>query len=220
MKKITGLFISLILMVGCASQPIPAWLDKGFADLERYKSYALIGEEKKTAVYFKRALEEISKSGDLDILARAYLTKCAIEMALLDEIHDGEYLKIEAVQPVAGTKAYHDFLVGSADSADLGRLPDPYRAVIKAYREGRQSDINRTVAGIDDPLSRLVAVGWLVRQKQYDEVLLKTAIETASARGWKKALLVYLKRLQSFYESRKDMGQADHVRKRIELLGH
>ncbi|MBN1614600.1 MAG: hypothetical protein JW950_09065 [Deltaproteobacteria bacterium] len=218
MKKLTRLCTCLILIVGCVSQPIPAWLDKGFDDLERYKSFALIGDDRKASLYFQNVLEEISKSGDLDILAKVYLTRCAVETALLLPARDEEYVKIAAVQSSAGTKAYHDFLTGPSHSLDPSGLPDPYRKVIEVARQGTLSEMNHVVAGIDDPLSRLIAAGWLVRQGKYDEGLLNTAIETASSRGWKRALLVYLERLQSLYESRMDTEQADLLRKRMEIL--
>ena len=64
----------------------------------------------------------------------------------------------------------------------------------------------------------LVMTGILVRHGYETGELLSGAAETASRQGWKRALLVYLGRLQIFYEQRQEGAKADKIRQRILLI--
>jgi len=48
--------------------------------------------------------------------------------------------------------------------------------------------------------------------------LLTGAVETTSRQGWKKALLVYLSRLQAFYEQRQEVEKASKTKQKILLI--
>jgi hypothetical protein len=76
----------------------------------------------------------------------------------------------------------------------------------------------RSSSAIDDPLSRLIASGLAVRHGLETEVILRTAVETASRNGWKRALLAWLERLKSFHEAAKDVEKTSAIRSRINLI--
>jgi hypothetical protein len=76
----------------------------------------------------------------------------------------------------------------------------------------------RSSSAIDDPLSRLIASGLAVRHGLETEVILRTAVETASRNGWKRALLAWLERLKSFHEAAGDVEKASAIRSRIDLI--
>jgi len=107
---------------------------------------------------------------------------------------------------------------GSFAKVDVYGLPPQYRGVFKAFRNGKQGDIDKEVSAIDDPLSRLIAAGLMVQQKQDSEIILNAAIKTASEQGWKKLLLAHLKRLQLVYEAKKEREKASSIRQYIELM--
>ena len=71
---------------------------------------------------------------------------------------------------------------------------------------------------MDTPLSKLIAIGLLVQKNTYDEMELNLAIDISSQNGWKKALLAYLTKLQSFYVMNNKPGKAAHVAERIQLI--
>ncbi len=217
MKKLLLLIVSC-LIVSCGSQSVPDWKNTGFNQLESYKKNALIGKDFIAESNFKKATDEIKRSGDLDTLAKAYINKFGVQVALLENIRDDEYLEIEEISPNPEYMNFFNFLKGLFMYVDGGRLPARYRGVFKAIQDNTIKDLENQINRIDDPLSRLIAIGVAVKQKKYNETILKSATDTASANGWKKALLVYLQQLQRFYESQKDFSNAETTRKTIRVL--
>jgi hypothetical protein len=218
MKKILCLMLAFLFLAGCGSKPAPEWISASFNQIERYKMHYMRGPESLAEQSFQRALEEIKSSGDIEIMATAYLIKYAVQTAALEAFDDREYLKLEAIRPTRPYVHYYSFLKGSFTKVDVNELPGQYRHFLRAMQIGNQVDIEREVHRIDDPLSRLVAAGLIVRDGQASEALLNGAVETASRQGWKKPLLAYLKKLELFYDSGKDLKKAAEVRKRLELI--
>ncbi len=219
MKKIICLIIFGMLLTGCgSSKPVPGWTNASFNQLENYKKSYLSGREGIAEVYFSRAVDEVKKSGDMEILARIYLTKYAVQVAVLEAFDDVEYLRIDAVAPVSQNRNFYNFLKGYFDKVDEGLLPSKYGDFLRAFRKGNVGEIANKISGMDDPLSRLITIGLLIQNNKYDEGILQIAIDTASYNGWKKALLVYLGRLQAFYEKKKEPEKAANIEQRINIL--
>lgn len=218
MKKFFTLLLFCLLLAGCSSKHIPDWTYAGYNQLEDFKKAYLAGREKIAALHFAKATEEIKKSGDLDVLAQAHLTKYAVQTALLERIDDSVYLKIAAVQSTPENSNYYDFMKGRFDQADTRYLPEQYRNLVDALRRGNKTDITAEGLKINDPLSRLIAVGIIIQYEECDEKLLQNAADTASRNGWKKALLVYLEKLADYYKMKKEAEKEDRVRKRIDLM--
>jgi hypothetical protein len=219
MKKIIILLIFIISLLGCGgSKQIPDWIKASFNELENYKKNYLSGKDRIAELQFNKAVDEIKKSGNLEILGRAYLTKYAVHVAVIEAFDDGEYLRIDAIQPVLQTRTFYSFLKGSFDTVDQRLLPQQYDGFLRAFRKGKIEDIAYEISKIEDPLSKLIAIGLLVKKNTYDEGILKIAIDTASYNGWKRALLVYLNKLQSFYEMKKETQKAANIEKKIQLI--
>ena len=218
MKNIVYLLTFSIILLGCGSKQVPDWTKASFNQLENYKINYLSGKEQSAELYFNKAIDEIKKSGDLEILARVYLTKYAVHVAVLDDFDDGEYLRIDAIQPVLQNRNFYRFLKGSFDTVDEKLLPQQYDGFMRACRKGNSEDISNEISKIEDPLSKLIAIGLLVQKNTYDEGILKIAIDTASHNGWKRALLVYLDKLQSFYEMKKETQKAANIKQKIQLI--
>jgi hypothetical protein len=217
MKKILCLLSIFLLLAGCGPKPIP-WLMGAHQRLEDFKTDFLTGRAPiVTDMHFQKAVEEIKKSGDLDLLGKVWLTRMALQVAVLAEPEDGDYPKIEAAEPVPANRNFYLFLKGDA-AADGALLPPQYRTFFAALNGGNAAETGADVAKIDDPLSRLIAAGLTVRRNLENEALLQTAVETASRNGWKRALLAWLKRLGSFYEASGEAAKAAAVRQRIDLI--
>lgn len=219
MKKVS-LLIFCLLLAGCgASKPVPDWLNASYNQLESYKKNFLSGREKIAAVQFKGVLIEIKKSGDLELLARTHLIRMALQTAVLEDMEEGEYLKINDVNPSLQNRAFHAFLKGEASQVDENLLPGQYHGFYRTMkRDAGAADCLQEIGKMEDPLPQLVALGVLVRLRHYDESVLKKAVDISSAQGWKKALLAYLEKLQNYYEEKKETANALGIQQRIKII--
>jgi alkylhydroperoxidase/carboxymuconolactone decarboxylase family protein YurZ len=219
MRRIICLIVFSFLLVGCGtSKPVPEWKDASFNKLDSYKKSYLSGKERIAKAYFNKAVDEIKSSGDLEILARAYLTKYACQVAVLEEFDDREYLKIDAVEPVLQNKNFYSFLEGAFDNVDENQLPEQYVGFLRAFKNGKKDEIAHEISKMDNSLSKLIAIGLLAKKNTADEIELNLAIDIASQNGWKKALLAYLSKLQSFYVMNNKPEKAAHIAERIQLI--
>ncbi len=219
MKKILGLLLLLLMITGCGSKPAPAWIAAGHRQLETFKSDFLTGQPPQiTDLHFRMAAEEIKKSGDLDLLGKAWLTRMALQAAALEEIAEGEYGKIDAASSSPANRNFYLFLTGKPGLVDDALLPAQYRPFLKALQSGETAAVVKRITEIDDPLSRLIAAGLATRSGPASEPLLRAASETASQNGWKRALIAWLERLSGFYEKSGEAAKAASVRQRLDLI--
>lgn len=220
MKRILCLFFLFLILGGCGSKPIPEWILAGNQQLESFKHHFLTGGPPVVAErHFQKAVEEIKKSGDLDLLGKAWLTRMAVQGAVLGTMEEGEYGKIAAARSVPANRNFYLFLTGDSAAVDGALLPAQYRPFLKTLRGGDITSTEKAIAGMEkDPLSQLIAAGIAVRRHLENETILQTAVGAASRNGWKRALLAWLERLQAFYEATGDTAKAAAVRQRIDLM--
>jgi hypothetical protein len=200
--------ILALLVAGCASgPPVPTWqLDARAAADDAVQAW-LEGDARVEAQAANRMRESIARTGRPATLARAELLRCAARVATLvfEPCAAFEALRVDADAP---ERAYADYLAG-LPVADAEVLPAPQRA---ALRGGPAA-----LAGIDDPLSRLVAAGVLVRSGRADPATLQLAADTASAQGWRRALLTWLGALKARADAAGDRAEAERLQRRIDL---
>lgn len=218
MKKIFYPLALLVLLAGCSAKAVPDWIKTSHNQLESFKAHYLQGRDRLADINFNKAIEEIKSSGDLHLLQTAYLTRYAVQSSVLEGFDDVEYLRLAAIEPHSENFHFHAFLKGALDRVDKQTLPQQYRSFLHACKSGKQVDIDHAIAAIEDPLSRLIATGLAVQKQLYHEKTLTTSIRTASEQGWKKALVVYLKKLRDFYRARGDREKADATQQRIILI--
>jgi hypothetical protein len=70
---------------------------------------------------------------------------------------------------------------------------------------------------MDEPLSRLVGAGVLLRTAQASPAAMAQAVETASAQGWRRPLLAWLGVLVLRAEQAGDMDEAKRLRRRMDV---
>lgn len=214
-------FFILILFTLCAcggGKEIPSWTVAGYNYLEGFKRSYLAGNENHAEVYFRRAIEEIKRSGDLEALARAYLIRMALQRAVLVKVETGEFLKLDELSPNEWNKSYFHFLLCEMDKVKPAFLPEQYGTLFEALLKDDVASVVQKVSSIDNPLSRLVACGIAIGRGVVSEELLRIAIDTSSHMGWKRALVSYMKLMVDFCEERGKRAQADNLRARLRVI--
>lgn len=219
MRKILVVAI-MVFICSCGSdlKQIPEWKDVSFRNLENYKSNFLNGKEDVSEPHLEKAIQAASSGNDLNLLARIYLNKYALRTASLEDFDEGEFIRINKLQPVSSNFAYYNFLKGNFASGEDNLLPSNYSGFIKVARSRDLTGAVQEISLIDDPLSRLIACGIWVKYLPYNEKILQTAVDTSAYNGWNRPLWAYLIKLQKYYLDRGDQSKADSISQRMELL--
>ncbi len=85
---------------------------------------------------------------------------------------------------------------------------------------GRWRGQRCSVGGIEDPLSRLVAAGVLLRRGEATPDTVQLAVDTASARGWRRPLLAWLRVAQERAQAGGAADEVARLQRRIDLAAH
>jgi len=205
--KLIGLLLFVAALSGCGNKPVtPDWQMNAKGSMERFVAAYLSGNARVQALEFERARGEISRTGRPDLLARAELLRCAAHVAsLVVEACAGfEALRQDAAP---AERAYADYLVGKGVAQDAALLPEAQRTVM--------SGGDAALAAIKDPLSQLVAAGVLFQTGKASPVTISTAVETASAQGWRRPLLAWLSIQAQRAEQGGAVEEGARIRRRI-----
>jgi hypothetical protein len=171
---------------GCGNKPRqPDWLVEADGAQERYTRAYLAGRDRVAEAEFARLRSEVASTAQPVLAARAELTRCALRVATVDFSPCTGFEPLRQDAPAA-ERAYADFLAGTLAPQDAKSLPEPYRNLATAAQAGA------AVRAIEDPVSRLIAAGVLLRAGKADPQVLEVAAETASAQGWRRAVLAWL----------------------------
>ncbi|CAM5789107.1 hypothetical protein [Rhizobacter fulvus] len=190
-------------LAACSSQPpAPDWQGRAKAASERAVAAYLTGDARVEAAELARARSEVSRTGRADLLARVELAQCAAQVASLafGPCAAFEPLRVDAPAP---ERAYAAYLAGRASGDEIALLP-------AAHRGG-------PVAGIPDPLSRLIAAGVQFEAGRADPSVISTAVDTASAQGWRRPLLAWLGVQLRLATQAGDADEVARLKRRIAL---
>ena len=198
------------LLAACGSTPPPPdWQMNAKSSAERAAEAWLSGNSRTEEVEFLRARSELARTAQPALLARLELTRCATRVAALEFEPCTAY---EALAPDAAPaeQAYARYLAGEATAADAALLPTVHRPLVGAAPA--------SLSGIEDPLSRLIAAGVLMRRGVATPAVVAEAVETASQRGWRRPVLVWLGVQLRQAESAGATEEAARIQRRIQLL--
>lgn len=213
MKSAAALALAASLLAGCASKPPePEWEMNAQGSSQKALDAYLSGNARVEKLEWERARAEVARTGRPDLLARLELLRCAAQVASLvaEPCTAFEALRQDAAGP---ERAYADYLAGKPLAApEVALLPPAQRAVATA---GAGSAV---LAGIEDPLSRLVAAGVLLRAGRADPAAIATATDTASAQGWRRPLMAWLLLQVQRAEAAGDQEAADRLRRRVAVV--
>jgi hypothetical protein len=188
-----GLCLALLLGACASGPPAPEWQAQAHSELQTFSQAYLRGNSRVAAQAFSRARSETASTGQAEQVARAELTRCAVQVASLVLDDCPGYLALAADSSPA-SRAYAQYLSGRWDGLDAAQLPEQHRAlVLQASRGKPAAEVGQSVLStIADPLARLVAAGALLRSGRLTPADIETATETAAAQGWRRPLLAWL----------------------------
>ena len=179
---------------------------------ERATEAWLAGDSRVELAEFSRARAEVARTGRADWVARLELLRCASRVASL-EFEPCTGFEVLAADAAPAEQAYARYLTGAAAPADAALLPEPHRALLAAG-----ASLDAALAAIADPVSRLVAAGVLMRSGRATPGVVTQAVDTASAQGWRRPLLAWLKVQQQRATAVGDTQAAAAVQRRIDLV--
>ncbi|WP_025916998.1 hypothetical protein [Herminiimonas sp. CN] len=211
--RFLSFFAVATLLCACASGPVvPDWQMNAKSSIERATAAYLSGNDWVEAQEFASARSAIASTGQITLMARLELIRCAGRVAslVLDDCSGFDKLRADAAAP---ERAYADYLAGRAQPQDIALLPAQHRGVLQPA-----PDPAAAVAGIDDPLARLVAAGILLRSHRASPALLALAVDTASAQGWRRPLLAWLGVQALRAEQAGEAAEALRLRRRMDLV--
>jgi len=206
-----------LLLAACGSKPPqPDWQMNAHAEMQRTLDAYLSGDARVEALASERARSEIARTGRLELMARAELMRCAARTASLVFEACGAVDALQA-DAAAADAAYARYLAAGAMSAsDLALLPAAQRP-FAAPHVGSAADA-AALQQIEDPLSRLVAAAVLLRAGQAHPAAMAVAADTASAQGWRRPLLAWLKVQLRLAQQGGDNAETQRLQRRIDLV--
>ncbi len=197
-------------LAGCAgNRMIPDWQINAHGALKSSIMAYLVGNSKLATMEFSRARREISSTGRADLMARAELMRCAAQVASL-EFNNCEPFQMMLQDAAAEERAYADYLEGNWVGLDTELLPAQHRAVLTVT--------GGTLNAIEDPLSRLVAAGVLLRKGILAPEDITIVVQTASDQGWRRPLLAWLGVAIRRAEQSNDKEEVLLIQRRINLI--
>lgn len=205
---------AVALLAGCGSNPpVPDWQMTAQSAVQRFTEAYLSGNTRVEQADYARARAALASTGKADMVLRAELTRCATRVASLVFEPCAGYEAL-AQDASAADQAYAAYLAGTP-VADTSLLPAQHRAVAAAVNSG--GDAAAAVQAVEEPLSKLVASGVLLRTGKATPQTLAGAVETASAQGWRRPLLAWLGVQRMRAQQAGDTAEAQRLQRRIDL---
>jgi len=176
---------------------------------ERASAAYLAGESRVADQEWTRARAEVARTGRPELLARVELMRCAAQAASLEGGACPAFAPLRQ-DATPQERAYADYLTGQSTPEQAALLPPAQRSAAAAGVDA--------IAGIADPLSRLVAAGTLFRAGQAGRELAAVAVDTASAQGWRRPLMAWLTVQADLAQVAGDAEAAAQARRRLALM--
>jgi hypothetical protein len=208
MKPFLAVVVAAVALSACASKPQPpAWEGDAKSSLDGFTDDFLRGDSAAADAEFARARRASASTGRFAVVAQAELVRCGVHAAALD--YDCAGFAAVANDATAAQRAYAAYLDGRWQGLDASLLPEQHRAVVASG----------SLAGVADPLSRLVAAGALLKAGRIMPADIAAAVDTASSQGWRRPLLAWLGVQEQRARAAGDDAAVERIRRRIALAG-
>jgi hypothetical protein len=203
--------LAALVLAGCGSKPRqPDWLVNADGAQDRYERAYLSGRDRVATSEFTRLRSEMASTAQPGLVARAELTRCAVQVASLDFAPCTGFERLRPDAPEA-ERAYADFLAGTLAPEQAKLLPEDYRAI--AGGAGGAAALTK----IGTPLSRVIAAAVLLRTGKADPEVLQIGTDTASGQGWRRAVMGWLGAQAMWAEKAGAAEEAARLRRRMQL---
>jgi len=207
-------FSLVIGLSACTTQPpVPDWQSRASEALARGQQDYLSGQVRRADQEFKLALSELSRTGQPGLIARAMLIQCALRLATAD-LTDCGWFEQHAAEATAEERAYGRYLWQVPEAQDVSLLPRQYQLLAAG---GTSPSL--AIAAMDEPVSRLIAAGVMLRRGQADPGVIALAVETASAQGWRRAVIGWLSIQEDLARRTGDRDTQARAKRRLETVG-
>ncbi len=204
---------ALVVLTACGNNPpVPDWQMNAKGSAERAAEAWLTGDHRVEAAEFARARSEVASTGQPALLARVELLRCATRVASLT-MEPCTGFEALAADAAPAEQAYARYLAGRSTAADAALLAQAHRPLAAGSAAPEAA-----LAAIADPLSRLVAAGALFQRGQATPGVIAQAVDTASAQGWRRPLLAWLKVQQARAQAGGAADEVARIQRRIELV--
>jgi len=214
--QLLALFAGAAFIGACASSPpVPDWESNAKTAMDHAIAAYLAGDTRLADSDLERARTEIARTGRIDLLGRAELVHCAARVASLvfEPCERFEKLRADSAAP---ERAYADYLAARVQPQDIALLPPQHRAVAATNLSAENAAA--ALRGIEDPLSRLVAIGVLFQAGRAHPTAITRAADTASAQGWRRPLLAWLSVQLALADKAGDASEAARLRRRLGVV--
>lgn len=143
--RVIVLLAAAAVLGACASGPAtPQWRLDARSALAGFETAYLRGGSRVAAQEFARARSDLASTGDAELVARAELTRCALQVASL-EFDDCPGFGPLAQDAGPAARAYADYLAGHWQGLDASLLPAQHRATLAGGGDAG-------LAAIEDPV--------------------------------------------------------------------
>jgi hypothetical protein len=179
--RLSALMLALLL-AGCATRPAPpSWQPDAKDALDAFTEDYLRGSTGAANANFVRARRATTSTGRADLVAQVELVRCGVLAASL-EFDACPGFAVLAADATPAQRAYAAYLDGRWEGLDVAALPEQHRPVAAGA----------SIAGVADPLARLVAAGAAFKAGRIAPGDIEVAAEAASSQGWRRPLLMWL----------------------------
>lgn len=203
-------FAAVLALGACGNKPpIPDWEMTAHDSSKRAVIAYLKGDARVEAAEFDRARKAAASTGNAAEVARVELLRCAARTASLVVEPCAGFEALRADVPAA-ERAYADYLAGKLQAKDVALLPEAQRRIA--------AGTGASLAGIEDPLSKLVAAGVLFQAGKASPDVIAQATEAASLQGWRRPLLAWLLVQLRRVEQAGASDEAERLKRRIALV--
>lgn len=204
--------VTFVALAACSSTPpAPDWEVGAQNAVEGATAAWLAGNTRVADSEFARARAEVSATGRADLLARTELVRCAARAAAL-EIDGCPAYRALAADAAPPERAYAAYIAGQFEGLNVAALPAQHRAVAAGGGSAQ------ALVGIADPLARLVAAAALFQASRLPPEGVQTAVDTASAQGWRRPLLAWLGLQARRATEAGRTDEAARIQRRIDLV--
>ncbi|MDN4058033.1 hypothetical protein QPK31_07295 [Massilia sp. YIM B02769] len=201
------LILVALVLAGCASKPAPpSWQADAKDALDGFTDDYLRGNTAAANAEFLRARRETASTGQPALVAQVELVRCATLTASLEFDGCPGFVALSA-DATAQQRAYAAYIAGRWEGLDAAALPEQHRPVVASG----------SLAGLADPLARLVAAGALFKAGRITPADIELAANTASEQGWRRPLLMWLGVQEQRAQAANDTAAVERIRRRLAL---